>query len=80
MYQIIMYCRECGVDSGRDFERKADAARYARAFVCPDWEYVAVINTRTKRVDVLKGAPMMVRYAPGCTEYKRVKLCAIYGR
>lgn len=26
-----------------------------------------------------KDAPMMVRYAPGCTEYKRGKLCAIYG-
>lgn len=80
MYQIIKYCRDCGVDSGRDFGRKADAVRYARACVCPDWEYVAVINMRTKRVDVLKGAPMMVRYAPGCTEYKRGKLCAIYGR
>jgi hypothetical protein len=42
--------------------------RYARACICPDWEYVAVINTCTKRVDVIKGAPMMVRYATGCTE------------
>ena len=78
MYQIIKYSRDCGTDSGREFWRKADAVRYARAYVCPDWEYVAVINTCTKRVDVLKGATMMVHYAPGCTEYKRGKLCAIY--
>lgn len=56
MYQIIKYCRDCGPYSGREFGRKADAVRYARACVCPDWEYVAVISTRTKRVDVLKGA------------------------
>lgn len=68
MDQIIKYCRDCGADSGREFWRKADAARYACACICPDWEYVAVINTCTKRVDVIKGAPMMVRYAPGCTE------------
>lgn len=68
MYQIIKCSRDCGADSGREFGRKADAVRYARAFICPDWEYVAVINTCTKRVDVIKGAPIMVRYATGCTE------------
>lgn len=68
MDQIIKYCRDCGADSGREFWRKADAVRYARACICPDWEYVAVINTCTKRVDVIKGVPMMVRYATGYTE------------
>ena len=53
MYQIIKYCRDCGAYSGREFGRKADAVRYARACVCPDWEYVAVFSTRIMRVDVL---------------------------
>ena len=55
MYQIIKCSRDCGADSGHEFWRKADAVRYARAFICPDWEYVAVINTCIKRIDVLKG-------------------------
>ena len=70
-YEIDMWSFGYAADTGKGFSCKADALKYARAYYCPEWEYVAILNTRTKRADVIKGNPFTKIYAPYVEVYKR---------
>lgn len=52
-YQIVTYCRDCGLDDKSAFEYLLDAHRTAKNYISENYDEVYIIDLKDKRVAYL---------------------------